>query len=213
MELPHEQQIIKSAIQQRRRRIVVLVVIMAVLCVVSIAAVNYCKIIKEKLNISCCVSNLKQLANSLDIYPNDQKNGENESLRHFPPWEALVDNGYIDKETQEKLKHCPKTHTEYIYVRYNRPVARVSSTAAANTPVLFDSVIGCHKDHIKTNVLGMGIEIPWTLVAFENGLVSVEKNLTCFKELYDRHAPFMSKEDAEVLLKCCEEADRRILGE
>ena len=127
----------------------------------------------------------------------------------FLSFQTVADNNYSDKNSLENLIHCPKTHAEYIYVRYDRPFAHVTSIAAANTPVLFDSVIGCHR-HRKFNFLGMGADIPWTLVAFEDGHVSIEENLTCFMDIYDRHVPFMSKEDAEVLKKHCEEADRRI---
>lgn len=54
-----------------------------------------------------------------------------------------------------------------------------------------------------------GNEVSWTLIAFEAGQVSAVENLTCFKDIYDKYAPFMSEDDAEVLRKCCEAADNR----
>ena len=111
----------------------------------------------------------------------------------------------FDNDTLQELEFCPKTRTKYVYVQYKRAVAP-DSAAARNTPVLFDSVIGCHK-HRNANLLGMGTEISWTLIAFEAGQVSAVENLTCFKDIYDKYAPFMSKDDAEVLRKCCEAAD------
>ena len=208
MELNHEQQNGRSK-KRSVPRLFAFVVLILFLAFVAITAINYYKIINEKIQISYCNSNLKQLVNGLATIAYDgQKNGD-VSLQQFPPLQTLAGNNYIDKKTLENLMHCPKTHAEYIYVRYDRPVALVTSIAAANTPVLFDSVIGCHK-HRKFNFLGMGADLPWTLVAFEDGHVSIEENLTCFMDIYDRHAQFMSKEDTEVLKRTCEEADRRI---
>ena len=199
----------KAMVTKRRwRRVCIFVILMVVVCFVIITAVNYCKSIREHLCISICNSNLKQLMNVLDVYSNNQKEGEIVPPRDYPPLKVLVEDGVLDCETFENLVYCPKTHTKYIYVQYDRPVARQGSTAAANTPVLFDSVIGAHCHRRRNNMFGMGTDDLWTMVVLEDGHVSFEENLTCFKDIYDRHAKFMSKEDAEVLRKCCEAADR-----
>ena len=203
MELSCKQQGKKST----AKRCLAVVVLTLVSGLVFFVALNYYKIIKEHLNVSICNSNLKQLANSVHFYQIDLKNGENGSSRHFPSFQELVEYGVLDNDTLRELEYCPKTHTKYIYVQYGRPVAP-DSVAARNTPVLFDSVIGCHKRR-NANRLGMGTEISWTLIAFEAGQVSAVENLTCFKDIYDKYAPFMSKDDAEVLRKCCEAADNK----
>ena len=189
---------------KRRLAVVVLTLVSGL---VFFVALNYYKIIRERLNVSICNSNLKQLANGLHAYQLDPKDGGNESSRHFPSFQELVECGVFDNDTLRELEYCPKTHTKYVYVQYERAVDP-DSVVARNTPVLFDSVIGCHKRR-NANRLGMGTEISWTLITFEAGQVSAVENLTCFKDIYDKYAPFMSKDDAEVLRKCCEAADNK----
>ncbi|MBR5078168.1 MAG: hypothetical protein IKX30_05445 [Victivallales bacterium] len=203
MELSCKQQGKKST-AKRRLAVVVLILASSFVCVI---AINYYKLIRERLNVSICNSNLKQLANGLHVYQLDLKDGENESSRHFPSFQELVEYGVLDNDTLRELEYCPKTHTKYIYVQYERAV-NPDSAAARNTPVLFDSVIGCHK-HRNANFFGVGTENSWTLIAFEAGQVSVVENLICFKDIYDKYAPFMSKDDAVVLRKCCEAADNK----
>ena len=192
----------KKSTAKRRLAVVVLTLVSGL---VFFVAINYYKIIRERLNVSNCNSNLKQLACGLHVYQFGQKNGGNESLPHFPSFQELVECGVFDNDTLRELDYCPKTHKKYVYVQYERAVDP-DSVAARNTPVLLDSVIGSHK-HRKANLLGMDTEVSWTLIAFEAGQVSVVENLTCFKDIYDKYAPFMSKDDAEVLRKCCEAAD------
>ena len=187
----------KKTTAKRRLAVVVLILVLGF---VFFIAINYYKIIREHLNISICNSNLKQLSCSVQYYQL-----ENKTSCHFPSFQNLAEWGVLNNDTLRELEYCPKTHEKYIYVQYERPVAP-DSVAARNTPILFDSVIGCHK-HRKANLLGMGPESSWTMIAFEAGHVSVVENLTCFKDIYDKYAPLMSKDDAEVLQKCCEEAD------
>ena len=104
----------------------------------------------------------------------------------------------------ERMTECPKNHEGYVYVPYNRLLDNNSSTAA-NTPVLWDFVVGCHW---KKHGLLWGERIPQTVIVFEDQHVAIEDNLFCHKDIYDKYAPFMTKEDAEVLRKCCEEYDR-----
>ena len=202
MELSCKQQGKKST-AKRRLAVVVLILASSFVCVI---AINYYKLIRERLNVSICNSNLKQLANGLHVYEFDLKDGENESSRHFPSFQELVECGVFDNDTLRELDYCPKPHKKYVYVQYERAVDP-DSVAACNTPVLLDSVIGCHK-HRKANLLGMDTEVSWTLIAFEAGQVSAVENLTCFKDIYDKYAPFMSKDDADVLRKFCEEIDK-----
>ena len=189
----------KKTTAKRRLEVVVLILVLGF---VFFIAINYYKIIREHLNISICNSNLKQLACTVQGYQL-----ENKTSRHFPSFQNLAEWGVINNDTLRELEYCPKTHTKYIYVQYERAV-NPDSAAARNTPVLFDSVIGCHK-HRNANFFGVGTENSWTLIAFEAGQVSVVENLICFKDIYDKYAPFMSKDDAVVLRKCCEAADNK----
>ena len=188
----------KKSTAKRRIAVVVLTLFSGF---VLFIAINYYKIIRQRLNVSICNSNLKQLACGVRVYQL-----ENKTSRHFPSFQELVECGVLDIDTLRELEYCPKTHKKYIYVQYERPVDP-NSVAARNTPVLFDGVIGCHR-HRNANLLGIAPESSWTLIAFEAGHVTVVENLTCFKEIYDKYAPFMSKDDADVLRKCCEEADK-----
>ena len=100
---------------------------------------------------------------------------------------------------------CPMTHAKYAYAPYDRPPNPKSSTAA-NTPVLWDGIIGSH--HAKYGAL-WGNGVPQTCIVFEDGHFSYEENLTCHTDIFKKYAPLMSQEDAETLRQICEELDRK----
>ena len=191
---------------KRWRGVCTPIILMPVICLGYIATENHTKAIFEKFQRQNCVSHLKQLTNALHVYSYGNTKMENKP-QHFPPLQILIDMIGANQSV-DGLASCPKSHTEYVYVQYDKPVALTPSITAANTPVLFDNVIGCHRISSKASFLGFGTEIHQTVIAFEDGHVSVEENLTCHKDIYDKYASFMSEKDAEVLLKCCEEADK-----
>lgn len=116
-------------------------------------------------------------------------------------WKKVESNG-------EFACSCPLTEVAYVFVSYPRQLDRNSRTAAY-TPLVFESIVGSHH---AVNRIPPGISIckdtPLTLVAFEDGHVETLGFLASHQELYERYAPLMSKEDAEVLRKCCEKLAR-----
>ena len=194
---------------RRRRRLSCFLILMVPLALVVIAAVNHGRILREAFYTQICVSNLKQVMNGVFYVAFDEKKKTDKDAV-FPMLQELI----FENEAFSELTHCPKTHDAYIYVRYGRPVSHEPSDVAANTPVLFDRAINSHpffyqkKPNILLDILGICEKAPLVLVAFEDGHVSAEKNLTCFMDLYDRFAPFMLKEDAELLREYCEKADK-----
>ena len=99
---------------------------------------------------------------------------------------------------------CPMSHAKYAYVPYDRPPNPESSTAA-NTPVLWDGIIGSH--HAKYGAL-WGNGVPQTCIVFEDGHSSHEENFTCHGDIFKKYAPLMSQEDAETLRQICEGLDQ-----
>lgn len=160
--------------------------------------------IHEKSLNTHCVSNLKMLMCDLLIYSAEQQEVGNmtftQSLNSIEPQSLILQKLADEEYVLEACLTCPKTSIGYIYVPYNRPLDHSSATAA-NTPVLFDWTIGAHNK--CSRMWGKGA--PQTHIAFEDGHVSVEENLRCHLDIYERYAPLMSKEDAEILRKCCEE--------
>ncbi len=154
----------------------------------------------EKCCRASCVSNLKGLMTGLLVYSYDQKEAGNMTPLKSMPLNEMIKLRYV----HERMTECPKNHEGYVYVPYNRLLDNNSSTAA-NTPVLWDFIVGCHW---KKHGLLWGEKIPQTVIVFEDQHVTIEDNLFCHKDIYDKYAPFMTKEDAEVLRKCCEEFDR-----
>ena len=184
----------------RRWRLVLLpIAMMVILGIIHFSDVRFRNWIHEKSYNTKCLSNLKMLMCDLIIYSEEQKEAGNIAFAQSETLlEELVEEGYVN----EKNVGCPKLSLCFIYVPYKRPLDSTSSTAA-NTPVLFDWIIGAHKKAPRL----LGKTTTQTMVAFEDGHVSAEENLRCHKDIYERYAPFMSKEDAEVLRKCCEEHD------
>ena len=175
------------------------IVMMAILGMIHFSDVRFRNWIHEKGYSTHCVSNLKMLMCDLIIYSEEQKEAGNIMFYQSENLlEELIDEGWVD----DKNVGCPKLHLRFIYVPYKRPLDSTSSTAA-NTPVLFDLTVGAHQKAPRL----FGKSPSQTMVAFEDGHVSAEENLRCHMDIYERYAPFMSKEDAEVLRKCCEEHD------
>lgn len=175
------------------------IVMMAILGIIHFSDVRFRDWIHEKGYSTKCVSNLKMLMCDLIIYSEEQKEAGNITFTQSRNLlEELVEEGYVN----EKNVGCPKLHLCFAYVPYKRPLDSTSSTAA-NTPVLFDLTIGAHQKAPRL----WGKTSTQTMVAFEDGHVSAEENLRCHKDIYERYAPFMSKDDAEVLRECCEEHD------
>ena len=146
-----------------------------------------------------CCSNLKQMMCGLLIYSDDLKKEGKVSFPQLFTLDDVVAAGLAD----ESYGGCPRSCTGFAYVPYSRLLNK-NASAAANTPVLFDYVIGCHR---KRKHSLWGKDTPQTLVAFEDGHVSVEENLASFMDIYERYAPLMSKEDANELRRFCEDHD------
>ncbi len=184
----------------RRWRLVLLtIVMMAIFGIIHFSDVLFRNWIHEKGYNTSCLSNLKMLMCDLIIYSEEQKEAGNITFTQSKNLlEELVEEGYVN----EKNVGCPKLHLWFAYVPYKRPLDSTSSTAP-NTPVLFDLTIGAHQKAPRL----FGKTTSQTMVAFEDGHVSAEENLKCHMDIYERYAPFMNKEDAEVLRKCCEEHD------
>ena len=152
-----------------------------------------------------CVSNLSSLTESLLAYSQKRKEAGDASFPQSLPWKEMIDAGCA-KEEDWPINDCPLTWEEYILVPYGRTLDRRSANAAS-TPVLFDGCIGSHSR--KSSVF-FGKGIPQTLVAFEDGHVEILENLSSHQDIYEKFAPRMSKEDAEVLRKCCEAQARAL---
>lgn len=153
----------------------------------------------EKTCQTQCCSNLKQMMCGLLIYSDDLKKEGKVSFPQLFTLDEVIAAGLAD----ESKSGCPKSCAGYAYVPYSRLLDK-NASAAANTPVLFDYVIGCHR---KRKHLLWGKDTPLTLVAFEDGHVSIEENLASFMGIYEKYAPLMSKEDANELRRFCEDQD------
>ncbi len=179
---------------------VLLVVFLGVTQIYIMANIQNRLWMREKCCRASCVSNLKGMMAGLLIYSDDQKAAGNIAIPKSLPVNEMIAGGYINGSEAV----CPKLDEFYAYAPYNRLLDNKSSTAA-NTPVLWDFIVGCHW---KKHGLLWGERIPQTVIVFEDQHVAIEDNLFCHKDIYDKYAPFMTKEDAEVLRKCCEEYDR-----
>ena len=208
----------------RKNRIALAVAFSSLLVVVLLwipyfANIQDAKWIREKGPRSQCHSNLKKLMSWSGLLQSTDTEGA--SYKAFPKSLPLLMEVAISDiadcmgeeygGSQGKIypdwisDECPMTHAKYAYVPYDRPPNPESSTAA-NTPVLWDGIIGSH--HAKYGVL-WGNGVSQTCVAFEDGHVSYEENLTCHRDIFNRYAPLMSQEDAETLRQTCEELDRK----
>ena len=178
---------------------VVLMALLGVVYIAQIANVQNRLWMYEKSCMTLCRSNLKQMMLGLFIYSDDMGKAGITSFPQSLPLDEMVAAGCV----KESYGGCPKSCVGYIYVPYNRPLDYKAGTAA-NTPVLFDWMIGCHR--YRKHLL-WGKEMPQTIVAFEDGSVSIEENLASFMDIWKKYAPLMSKEDAEVLRKTCKYFD------
>ncbi|MBR4673502.1 MAG: hypothetical protein IKP00_03475 [Victivallales bacterium] len=175
------------------------VALMALLVVVHIANVQNRLWMYEKACKTQCCSNLKQMMCGLFIYSDDLKKAGNASFQQSFTLDEVVAAGLAD----ESHCGCPKSCAGYAYVPYGRLLDK-NASSAANTPVLFDYVFGCHR---KRKHLLWGKDTLQTLVAFEDGHVSIEENLASFMDLYERYAPLMSRKNANELRRFCEDHD------
>ena len=94
---------------------------------------------------------------------------------------------------------CNFTDDTYLYVPYGRLDS--NGKASAQTPILIEELGG----HWVLSVWSQ--YTAYTPIVFADGHVAFEKNLCSYTDIYDKYAPFMSPEDAEVLKKCCEKWD------
>jgi len=180
---------------------VLIIALVALLVISHIMDVQNRTWIYEKSRNAKCVSNLKVLMCGLLIYSSEQREAGNMAFPQSLPLDDMVAEGYLEKCAGA----CPLSSVEYVYVPYNRFFDRNSSTAAS-TPVLWDFLIGCHRNK-SHHWLPWGKETANTIVIFEDQHFSIEKNLTRHKDIYDKYAPYMSREDAETLRRICEEYD------
>ena len=178
---------------------VVLMALMGVAYVVHIANVQNQLWMYEKACRTQCCSNLKQMMCGLLIYSDDLKKDGKVSFPQLFTLDDVVAAGLAEYS----FGSCPRSCSEFAYVPYSR-LLDTNASAAANTPVLFDYVFGCHRE--RKHLL-WGKDTPQTLVAFEDGHVAVEENLASFMDIYERYAPLMSKEDAIELRRFCEDHD------
>lgn len=196
-----------------------LLCLMALLWIPYFANIQDAKWIREKGLRSQCHSNLKKLMSWSGLLQSTDTEGASEKAfpKSLPLLMEIVVTDLADlldeecDDSQGKIypdwisDECPMTHAKYAYVPYDRPPNPESGTAA-NTPVLWDGIIGSH--HAKFGIL-WGNGVSQTCVAFEDGHVSYEENLTCHRDIFNRYAPLMSQEDAETLRQTCEELDRK----
>lgn len=147
---------------------------------------------RENAYRAMCNSNLKQLTTGLVIYSIQLKEEGIDSLPENFPHNVFLDFEYVN---DENVFYCPKTGTEYMYIPYNRLLDGSSSTAKY-TPILFDYISGSHILDKHTRQ---------TLVAFEDGHVYAENDISCPKDIYEKYAPLMEKGDAEILRIYCDE--------
>ena len=194
-----------------------LLCLMALLWIPYFANIQNEKWIREKGPRSQCHSNLKNLMSWSGLLQSidTEETSDKAFPKSLPLLVELVVTDLADLLGEEyddspgKIypdwidDECPMTHAKYAYVPYDRPPNPKSGTAA-RTPVLWDGIIGSH--HTKYGVL-WGNGVPQTCIAFEDGHISYEENLTCHRDIFTKYAPQMSQEDAETLRQICEELD------
>lgn len=117
-------------------------------------------------------------------------------VKHATDSEGALPRELSELNLPDEEFGCIFTDATYLYVPYRRLDS--NDKASAQTPILIEELGG----HRVFSVWGR--YTTFTPIVFADGHVAFEKNLRSYTDIYDKYAPFLSPENAEVLKKCCE---------
>ena len=149
---------------------------------------------QDKAERVVCMNNLKMTYLGLTMYAEEA----NQGVSLLPPsLQALKNAEYIDKNEL----CCPTTMQEYKFVPYSKMPDALSPDKA---PIVIDGIAS----HYKWPCFPIGISRVWqTPILFADGHISLEEDVYCYMDIYDRYGCFLDETEAETLKKCCEAWD------
>ncbi|MBP5638209.1 MAG: hypothetical protein J6X55_01930 [Victivallales bacterium] len=149
---------------------------------------------QDKAERVVCMNNLKMTYLGLTMYANEANQGASPmppSLQALKNAKVIEKNGAI----------CPTTMQEYKFIPYSKMPDALSPDKA---PIVIDGI----PSHYKWPYFPIKWSRVWqTPILFADGHISLEEDVYCYMDIYDRYGYFLDETEAETLKKCCEAWD------